>query len=124
VLAILFADKAAFEAPAIIQGSIQLPGLKPLSGIKIRQIFFRSEAERWSTSRKKSVKRSFASKCFKTRFLTQSFASRFKLRFAQPFLAKFKKTTNWSLSPQGLTFLRKNDKLVAFSDDVKIARRS
>jgi len=25
-----------------------------------------------------------------------------KLRFAQPFLAKFKWTTNWSFSPQGL----------------------
>ena len=26
-----------------------------------------------------------------------------KLRFALPFLAKFKSTTNWSLYPQGLT---------------------
>ena len=37
-------------------------------------------------------------------FLTRSFASRFKLRFAQLFLAKFKFTTNWPLSPQGLTW--------------------
>jgi len=35
--------------------------------------------------------------------LTQSFALRFKLRFAQPFLAKFKLATNWSVSPQGLS---------------------
>ena len=53
-------------------------------------------------SEAKSAKRSFASKYFKFAFLTRSFASRFLLRFAQPFLAKFKWTINWSLSPQGL----------------------
>jgi len=53
-------------------------------------------------SEAKSAKRSFASKYFKFLFLTRSFASRFLLRFAQPFLAKFKWTINWSLSPQGL----------------------
>jgi len=35
-----------------------------------------------------SAKRSFASKYFKFLFLTRSFASRFLLRFAQPFLAR------------------------------------
>ena len=35
-------------------------------------------------------------------FLTRSFASRFKLRYAQLFLEILKWTTNWSLSPQGL----------------------
>ena len=49
-----------------------------------------------------SAKQSFASKYYIKIFLTRSFASRFKLRFAQPFLAKFKWTINWSLSPQGL----------------------
>jgi len=34
--------------------------------------------------------------------LTRSFASRFWLRCAQPFLAKLKWKINWSLSPQGL----------------------
>jgi len=53
-------------------------------------------------SEAKSAKRSFASKYFKFLFLTRSFASLFFLRFAQPFLAKFKWTINWSLSPQGL----------------------
>jgi len=54
-------------------------------------------------SEAKSAKRSFASKYFKFSFLTRSFASRFLLRFAQPFLATFKWTINWSLSPQGST---------------------
>ena len=53
-------------------------------------------------SEAKRAKRSFASKYFKIWLLTRSFASRFLLRFAQPFLAKFKWTINWSLSPQGL----------------------
>ena len=48
------------------------------------------------------AKQNFASKYYKKLFLTRSFASRFKLRFAQLFLAKFKLTTNWPLSPQGL----------------------
>ena len=52
----------------------------------------------------KGGERSFASKNFYFSFLTRSFASRFLLRFAQPFLAKFKWTINWSLSPQGLNF--------------------
>ena len=34
--------------------------------------------------------------------MTPSLASRFKLRSAQPFLAKSQRTTNWSLYPQGL----------------------
>ena len=53
-------------------------------------------------SEAKRVKRSFASKYLEIRFLTRSFASRFQLRYAQPFLARFKWTTNWSLYPQGL----------------------
>jgi len=53
-------------------------------------------------SEAKNAKRSFASKYFKFSFLTRSFASRFWLRFAHPFLAKFNWTTYWSLSPQGL----------------------
>jgi len=53
-------------------------------------------------SEAKSAKRRFATKYLKILFLTRCFASRFLLRFAQPFLAKFKLTTNWSLSPQGL----------------------
>ena len=53
-------------------------------------------------SEAKSAKRSFASK-IKIRFiLTRSLASRFWLRFAQQFLTKYKKTTYWSLNPQGL----------------------
>jgi len=42
-------------------------------------------------SEAKSAKRSFASKYFKFKFLARSFASRFLLRFAQPFLATLKK---------------------------------
>ena len=38
--------------------------------------------------------------------MTRIFVSRFKLRFAQPFLAKLKWTTNWSVYSQG--FYRKN----------------
>jgi hypothetical protein len=41
----------------------------------------------------KSAKRSFASKYLK-------FAL-FSLRYGQPFLAKLKRTANWSLYPQG-----------------------
>jgi len=33
---------------------------------------------------------------------TRGQKTRFLLRFAQPFFAKFKRTINWSLSPQGL----------------------
>ena len=36
--------------------------------------------------------------------LTKSFVLSFLLRFAQPFFAKFKRTTIWSLQPHGLTF--------------------
>jgi len=43
-----------------------------------------------SEAKIKRAKRSFASKYIKFLFLTRSFASRFLLRFAQPFLAKFK----------------------------------
>ena len=50
----------------------------------------------------KSAKRSFASKIKIGDILTRIFASRFQLRFAHPFLAKLKRTTNWSLYPQGL----------------------
>ena len=35
-------------------------------------------------------------------FLTRSFASRSKLRYAQPCLANLKSTTNWSFYAQGL----------------------
>ena len=45
----------------------------------------------------KSAKRCFASKYLQFGFLTRSFAVRFLLRFAQPFLAKSKLTTNWPL---------------------------
>ena len=38
-------------------------------------------------------------------FLRRSFASRFELRCAHQFLAKSKRTTNWSLYPQGFTLL-------------------
>jgi len=50
----------------------------------------------------KSAKRSFALKYSLFRFLTRSFASRFLLRYAQPFLAKLNWTINFSLSQQGL----------------------
>jgi len=56
-------------------------------------------------SEAKSVKLSFASKIKIRDILTRNFASHFLLRFAQPFLAKFKWTINWSLSPQGLILL-------------------
>jgi len=54
------------------------------------------------------AKRSFASKIQIKNILTRSFASRFLLRFAQPFLAKFRWANNWSLSPQGLTLIIKS----------------
>ena len=44
------------------------------------------------------AKRSFASKIRICDFLT---LRAFKLRFAQPFIAKFKSTTNWSLYALG-----------------------
>ena len=53
-------------------------------------------------SEAKSVKRSFASKIKVQNILTRSFASRFKLRFAQPFLAKLKRSTYWQISQKGL----------------------
>ncbi len=56
-------------------------------------------------SEAKNAKRSFASKIKIRNILTRSVASRFLLRFAQPFLAKFKLTTNWSLSPQELILI-------------------
>jgi len=58
-------------------------------------------------SEAKCAKRSFASKYFIFLFLTRSFSSRFLIRLAQSFLAKINQTTNWSLSPQGLTFGKK-----------------
>ena len=66
-------------------------------------------------SEAKSAKRSFASKYFKFWFLTRSFASRFLLRSAQPFLAKFKLPTNWSLSQ----FFRKIEK--AWIDMIRLS---
>ena len=39
--------------------------------------------------------------------LTRSFASRFSLRFSQLFLAKLKRTTNWSFFLQELTCYRR-----------------
>jgi len=53
-------------------------------------------------SEAKNAKQSFAPKYLKFSFLTRSFASRFLLRFAQPLLAKFNRTTYWSFSPQGI----------------------
>jgi len=50
-------------------------------------------------SKAKRAKLSFASKNIKFLFLTRSFASRFWLRCALPFL---KWTNNWSLYPLGL----------------------
>jgi len=66
--------------------------------------FFQNKFDqKWlSEAKLKSAKRSFASKYFKFLFLTRSFASRFQLRFAQPFLAKSKLTINWSLNPHEL----------------------
>ena len=64
-------------------------------------------AERSETQ---SAKRRFASKFKIYGILTRSYASRFLLRFAHPFFAKFKLTTNWSHSPHGLSltfFLRR-----------------
>jgi len=58
---------------------------------KVSIIFERSEA--------KSAKQSFASKSYEFIFMTRSFASRFFLRYAQPFLAKNKRTINWPLYP-------------------------
>ena len=53
----------------------------------------------------KSAKRSFAQKIQIRVILTRSFASRSQLRFVPPFLAKFKRTTNWSLYPHGLRII-------------------
>jgi len=55
-------------------------------------------------SEAKNAKRSFASKVKIRKILTRSFASRYLLRFAQPFSAKMKLTINWSLYLQGLRF--------------------
>ena len=56
-------------------------------------------------SETKSAKLSFASKIEILGISTRSFASRFQLRYAQPFfkIMKLKLTTNWSLYPQGLS---------------------
>jgi len=53
-------------------------------------------------SEAKKAKRSFASKIKISIILTQSFASRFLLRFAKPFLGKLNRTINWPLYQQGL----------------------
>jgi hypothetical protein len=53
-------------------------------------------------SEAKSAKQSFASKLKILDILTRSFASRFALCYAPPFLVKLKWTNNWSLYPQGL----------------------
>jgi hypothetical protein len=55
----------------------------------------------WMTSRKwlNEAKQ----KVFNLNILTRSFASQFFLRYEQPFFENFDLTTNWSLSPQGLT---------------------
>ena len=55
-------------------------------------------------SEAKSAKRSFSSKIKFRDILTRSLASRFSLRYAEPFLAKFQLTTNWSFYLQGLKF--------------------
>jgi hypothetical protein len=54
-------------------------------------------------SEAKRAVRSLATEKVQFLFLTRSFASRFWLRYAPPFLAKFKWKINWSLYPQGLT---------------------
>jgi len=71
---------------------------------KLSAYFSIKMAER---SEAKSAKRSFASKYLNFLFLTRSFASRFLLRFAQPFLAKNQMTTTLSLSSQGLILFHK-----------------
>jgi len=50
----------------------------------------------------KRAKRSFASK-IKLKYFDAKLCFALKLRFAQPFLAKFNWTINWLLSPQELT---------------------
>ena len=60
----------------------------------------------------KNAKRSFASEYLKILFLKRSFASRFKLRYAQPFFAKLKCTINLPLYPQKLTGKKQGDALI------------
>ena len=67
-------------------------------------------------SEAKSAKRSFASKINIRDILTRSSTSRFSLRDAQPFLAKFKGAINWPLYPLGLTpAMKMTNKVVLFT---------
>ena len=68
--------------------------------IKLSNLISLKVAER---SEAKSAKQSFASKMNIRKILTRSFASRFYLRYDQPFLSKIKGTINRSLYAQGLT---------------------
>jgi hypothetical protein len=65
-------------------------------------------------SEAKSAKRSFASKIITRDILTRSSASRYSLRYAQPFFEKFNRKINWPLESLGLTPAMKITKIVAF----------
>ena len=69
-------------------------------------------------SEAKSAKRSFVSKMIKIDYLSRRFASRFKLRYAQQFLAKLKRTTNWSFNFKGwrLKFQKKINVILPWLD--------
>ena len=76
------------RAQAMVKNFLNFARLKLAGKVtyKLSDSVWLKMAER---SEAKSTKRSFASKYFKFLFLLRSFASRFLLRFAQPFLAKF-----------------------------------